>query len=317
LNLSGWEYLAVAGAGVAAGAVNALAGGGTLISFPVLVGVGVPPVRANVTNTVSLVPGYLSGSWAQRDDLKPELAGARVLAVVAAAGGLAGSVLLLAIPPRWFRTAVPFLIVASCVLLLFQDRLRDFLAARGAVTGPRTAEKGVAGDESSGGAPAGADPAGADPGDAAPGGADPAGAGGEAPDPDVPDPDPTPPASGTFGMRPSPALSAAIFGAAVYGGFFGAGLSIMVLAILGVFSYRPLTELNALKQALSFVINLVAAVFFAFSGKVVWSLAAVIAVASLAGGFMGGRVVTWIDPGALRNLVVAIGFVVAIVFWVA
>ena len=131
------------------------------------------------------------------------------------------------------------------------------------------------------------------------------------------DPDVIRPAAGTFGSRPSPALSAAIFGAAVYGGFFGAGLSIMVLAILGVFSYRPLTKLNALKQALSFVINLVAAAFFAFSGKVVWSLAAVIAVASVAGGFTGGRVVTRIDPRALRNLVVAIGLVVAIVFWVA
>jgi uncharacterized membrane protein YfcA len=307
LNLSTWDYLAVAGAGVAAGAVNALAGGGTLISFPVLVGVGVPPVRANVTNTVALVPGYLSGSWAQRDDLTPELAGARVLAVVAAVGGLAGSVLLLAIPPRWFRTAVPFLIVASCVLLLFQDRLRDFLAARGAVTRPGAAGKEVGGEDSGRGVPTAVDPGGADPG----------GAAGEAPDPDVADPDGTRPAAGTFGSRPSPALSAAIFGAAVYGGFFGAGLSIMVLAILGVFSYRPLTKLNALKQALSFVINLVAAAFFAFSGKVVWSLAAVIAVASVAGGFTGGRVVTRIDPRALRNLVVAIGLVVAIVFWVA
>jgi uncharacterized membrane protein YfcA len=260
LNLSAWDYLVAAAAGAAAGGVNALAGGGTLISFPALVAVGVSPVPANVTNTVSLVPGYLSGSWAQRDDLRPELAGAKVLALVAAAGGLAGSVLLLAIPSSAFRAAVPYLIVLSCVLLMVQDRLRAALVKRGATI------KGE-GDESS------------------------------------------------FSNELSPLLLSAIFLAAVYGGFFGAGLSIMVLAVLGIFSYRPLNKLNALKQALSFVINMVAAVFFAFSGKVVWSLAAVMAVTSLLGGYGGGRVATRIDALLLRRIVVVFGVAVAISFW--
>src|ERR1700722_16537213 len=109
------DYLAAAGAAGAAGAINALAGGGTLVSFPTLVALGVPAVAANVTNTVALLPGYLAGSWAQRDDLRPQLRPARLLAVVAVAGGLGGSVLLVRIPGQVFRAAVPYLILASCL----------------------------------------------------------------------------------------------------------------------------------------------------------------------------------------------------------
>jgi len=283
LNLSTLDYLAAAAAAAAAGAVNALAGGGTLISFPTLVAIGVPPVNANVTNTVSLVPGYLTGSWAQRDDLKPQMGGARILVGVAAAGGLAGSIVLLAIPAQAFRLAVPYLIVLSCVLLLLQDRLRVYLAARGARV-------------------KGAGPA-SEPVDASAGGADgqPAAGVGER--------------HGT--SSPSAALVASVFAAAAYGGFFGAGLSIMLLAVLGMFSWEPLTKLNALKQALAFVVNLVAAVFFAFSDHVVWSLVLVMAAASMVGGLLGGRVVTVIDSGLLRKLVVVAGLAVAVSFWVA
>ena len=97
------------------------------MSFPTLVGLGVAPVNANVTNTVALVPGYLGGSWAQRDELIPQLEKARALSVVSAAGGLAGSVLLLTIPGHAFRAAVPYLILLSCLLLLGQNRVRRLL----------------------------------------------------------------------------------------------------------------------------------------------------------------------------------------------
>jgi hypothetical protein len=106
-----------------------------------------------------------------------------------------------------------------------------------------------------------------------------------------------------------------VFVAAVYGGFFGAGLGIMLLAVLGLFSTEPLGRVNALKQALSFVINLVAAVFFAFSGEVRWQLVPVMAAASIVGGVLGGRLVRVIDPTMLRRVVVVAGFAVAIVFW--
>jgi uncharacterized protein len=108
-----------------------------------------------------------------------------------------------------------------------------------------------------------------------------------------------------------------VFAAAIYGGFFGAGLGIMVLALLGLFSTRPLTELNALKQVLSLIINGVAAVFFVFSGHVVWQLVPVMAAASIVGGTAGGRLVRVIDSTLLARLVVVAGVAVAITFWVA
>ncbi len=265
MNLSGLDYLAAAGAAAVAGAINALAGGGTLVSFPTLVAIGVPAVPANVTNTVSLVPGYLGGTWAQRDDLKPQAERGRPLLVAAALGGIGGSVLLVSIPSHAFRVAVPYLILASCGLLLFQDRIRDRLR------------------------PPGFDLA-------------------ASADPD----DPAVDEAAHWRI----ALLVSVFASAVYGGFFGAGLGIMLLAVLGLFSAEPLVKVNALKQALSFVVNLAAAVFFVFSGKVVWELVPVMAAASIVGGVTGGRLVQVIDAALLRGLVVAIGVAVAIAFWV-
>jgi uncharacterized membrane protein YfcA len=108
-----------------------------------------------------------------------------------------------------------------------------------------------------------------------------------------------------------------VLAVAVYGGFFGAGLGIMLLAVLGLFSTEPLGRLNALKQALSFLVNVVAAVFLAFSGHVQWQLVPVMATASVLGGSMGGRLVRVIDIEMLRRLVVVVGVVVAVVFWVS
>jgi uncharacterized protein len=263
VHLSGLDYLAAAGAAAAAGGVNALAGGGTLISFPTLVGIGVPSVAANITNTVSLVPGYVGGSWAQRDDLRPQAKRARPLLAASLLGGLAGSILLVSIPAHAFRVAVPYLILASCMLLLMQDRIRDRLR-----------------------------PA-------------------------------SPDGEGQLGSTRSesgprnPGLPAAVFAGAVYGGFFGAGLGIILLAVLGLFSDEPLAKVNALKQALSLAANAVAALFFVFSGHVVWELVPVMAASSIVGGIGGGRLVKVVDAVVLRGLVVLAGIAVAVVFWVA
>jgi hypothetical protein len=107
-----------------------------------------------------------------------------------------------------------------------------------------------------------------------------------------------------------------IFFAAIYGGYFGAGLGVMMLAVLGLVLDDSLTRLNALKQSLSFVINIAAALFFLFSGKVLWTAAAVMAVGALAGGVLGGRVASRIQPIVLRWIVIAVGLVVAAVYFV-
>jgi uncharacterized membrane protein YfcA len=260
LHLTGPDFAAAAAASIVAGAVNALAGGGTLISFPTLVGLGVPAVEANVTNTVSLLPGYLAGSLAQRKDLQPQVVHSRWLAAVGGLGGLGGSVLLVTIPGHAFRAAVPYLIVLSCALLLFQDRIRSLVFG-----GPQS----DAIDEAQ---------------------------------------------RARQHVVPRTAL---VFLSAVYGGFFGAGLGIMLLAVLGLFSNDPLSKVNALKQALSFLINLVAAVFFAFSGHVLWAAVPVMAIGSMVGGLVGGRLVPVIREPMLRYSVILAGVAVAISFWVA
>jgi uncharacterized membrane protein YfcA len=288
VSLTALGYAAAGGAAVAAGVVNAIAGGGTLISFPALLGLGVPAVTSNVTNTVSLLPGYLSGSWAQRKELAPQVEHARGLASLGGLGGLGGSILLIALPSRDFRVAVPYLIVVSCALLLAQDRLRAALQKRALADDP-PGSSGAAPPASSGAAPPGSS------------GAAPPGSSGAAPPADT---------------GPHKALQAVlVFVAAVYGGFFGAGLGIMLLAVLGLFRRGPLSGANALKQALSFVINLVAAVFFLFSGRVAWGIVPVMAAGSLAGGLLGGRLVPVIPERLLRRVVVLAGAAVAASFW--
>src|SRR5205085_9485875 len=117
-------------AAIGAGFVNALAGGGSIFTFPVLVAVGVPPVTANVTNTIALCPGYFCGVIAQKRDLAGQ--GARLLALlpVAALGGVAGAWLLIRTSDEAFRHLVPVLVLGACLLLALQDRIRAMLQRR-------------------------------------------------------------------------------------------------------------------------------------------------------------------------------------------
>src|SRR5262245_6304527 len=182
------ELVAVGVVAILGGAVNALAGGGTLITFPVLTALGVPAVAANVTNTVALCPGYLGGALAQRGDLRDQRARLARLLPAALAGGLAGGLLLLGSGERAFRALVPFLILLASLLLAAQGGVRRLLVAR------------------SGGAP----------------------------------------------VRGAERWSAlAVGAAAVYGGYFGAGLSVIVLAALGLLLHESLTRLNAAKQVVA------------------------------------------------------------------
>lgn len=248
-------------AGLLAGIVNAVAGGGSLISFPALLALGIPAVPANVTNTVALCPGYLTGAVAQRRDLAGQRNRLLSLTLVAASGGLAGSLLLLNTNEGTFSALVPYLILLACGLLAAQDVLRNMIVRRRRST--QTATHGDAPSRAA--APA--------------------------------------------------VLNAAVFFAATYGGYFGGGLGIVLLAILGILIDAPLTNLNATKQVLSTVINIVAALFFVFSGEVIWPIAAAMGGASLVGGHLGGRLASRLPPVTLRLVVVAYGSVVIIAIW--
>ncbi len=247
----GWELVPVCLAAVGGGFVNAIAGGGTLITFPMLTAVGVPPVIANVTNTVALCPGYVGGTLAQRRDLAGQKKRMWMLLPTGILGGITGGVLLLSTSDATFRKLIPWLILTAVILLAFQDRLRNAILSR--MNGASHPHEGWA----------------------------------------------IPP----------------IFVAAIYGGYFGAGLGVMMLAVLGLSLDDSLTRLNALKQSLSFVINTAAALFFLFSGKVVWMAAVVMAVGALAGGVLGGRVASRLKPSILRWAVIAVGLVVAGVYF--
>lgn len=247
------DMVLVALAAVAAGAVNALAGGGTLITFPMLVAVGVPAVAANVTNTVALCPGYLGATFAQMKDLRGQEKRLRFLVPASILGGVVGGVLLLNTGERLFRDLIPYLILLASGLLAIQGPVRTWITSR-------------------------------------------RGAGAAAP-------------SEAWAMIP-------VGLAAVYGGYFGAGLSVIVLAVLGLVLDDSLTRLNALKQSVSFSVNVAAAIFFLFSGQVLWWVALVMAVGALAGGVLGGKLAGKIQPSVLRWLVVTIGIVVAVIYLV-
>jgi len=246
------ELILVAASAVAAGAVNALAGGGTLITFPILIAVGVPAVAANVTNTVALCPGHIGSMFAQRAGLRGQAALLWKLLPAGAAGGLLGGVLLLATGEKAFREAVPFLLLAASAILALQDRVRGWLLRR-------AERRGLV--------------------------------------------------AGHAGWAP-----VVVSAASVYGGYFGAGLGVILLASLGAVLEDSLTRLNALKQAISLVVNVAAAIFFLFSGQIVWSAAVVMAVGALAGGTVGGRLAQYVSAQVLRRIVVGIGVVLALVY---
>ncbi|GGY13290.1 UPF0721 transmembrane protein [Streptomyces djakartensis] len=128
--MSVWEALAVFAAGIGAGAINTVVGSGTLITFPVLLAIGLPPITANVSNTLGLVPGAISGAIGYRAELRGQGRRALVLGTTALIGGLGGAILLLALPSEAFDTIVPVLIALALVLVLFQPRLARALQRR-------------------------------------------------------------------------------------------------------------------------------------------------------------------------------------------
>lgn len=248
------SYILAALAAIAAGMINALAGGGTLITFPVLMAIGLPAISANVTNTVALCPGYLGGTLAQSNDLKDQKKRLWVVLPAGILGGLVGGILLLKTGEKLFTDLVPFLILLASSLLAIQNPVRKWLTQRQEEGKARTG-------------------------------------------------------SGSWTFLP-------IFLAAIYGGYFGAGLSVIILAVLGLILNDSLTRLNALKQGIAFVTNVAAALFFVFSGKVDWIVAIVMAVGALLGGALGGKLASRIKPATLRWVVVLIGFTVGMIYLV-
>jgi uncharacterized membrane protein YfcA len=280
-------------AGFLAGAVNAVAGGGTLLTFPALLASGLSPVAANVTNTVAVWPGYLSGAATYRTELRRERSRLVRLGAVATAGGVVGTIALLTAPEKVFAALVPYLVLGATAALAVQPWLSRRLAARRpAPAGPATSA--VPADGAAGG------PASASDGAAAGSRTDQSGRAGAGP-------------SGRAGLPIG--LLAATFVGAVYGAYFGGGLGIILLAVLALGTGETLARLNGTKTALSLIINTVALLGFAAFGPIDWLSALLVAPASLAGGAVGGRLAQRLHPAVLRAAVVIFGAAVGGYLW--
>jgi uncharacterized protein len=242
------EVLAVLAAGVAAGTINTVVGSGTLVTFPVLLAVGYSPVTANVSNCVGLVPGSVAGAIGYRRELAGQGRRALRFGLASLLGAITGAVLLLVLPESAFNAIVPAFIVLALLLIVFQRRLQERLAAYRAEH-----------HEHGAGWP-----------------------------------------------------RAAVYGAGVYGGYFGAAQGILLIAILGLALPDDLQRINALKNVLAGLVNLVAGIVFVLVADVAWAAAGLIAVGSGLGGVLGARYGRRLPEPVLRGVIVVVG-VVAIV----
>jgi uncharacterized membrane protein YfcA len=241
--MSVWEIIVIAIAGAAAGTINTVVGSGTLITFPVLLAFGYAPVTANVSNTIGLVPGSVSGSIGYRRELAGQRERALRLGAMSVLGGITGAVLLLVLPASAFKDVVPVFIALALVLTVLQPRLNRRLAEH------------VAAHEGS----------------------------------------------------ESPFTPVAVYITGVYGGYFGAGQGILLLAIFGVLLPQSLHRSNALKNVLAGTVNGVAGLYFIFAAHVDWGPAAIIAATSVVGAQIGARYGRRLHPDVLRALIVVVG----------
>ena len=250
-SLSVLALAAVFVASVLGGGINAIAGGGTLLTFPALVGLGVPALTANATSTVALWPGALSSMWGYRGELRGARAWVVRLTLPSVAGGAVGAWLLLRTPPDRFARIVPFLVLGATLLFMAQGPMMRRLRRAG-------------GDA-----------------DTAAGGRDPE-------------------------LAPW-VFVAAQFAIGVYGGYFGAGIGILMLAGLGLMGFTNIHRMNGLKNWGAVCMNGVAAGAFALSGIVDWPVALAMASGGLLGGYAGARLAQRVGQQRVRRAIVVIG----------
>jgi uncharacterized protein len=243
------QMLVGAGAALLAGFVNAIAGGGTLLTFPALVAAGLAPLTANATSTVALLPGALSSMLGYRGELVGARRWAALFAVPSLLGGAIGAALLLRTPSAAFDRIVPWLVLGATALFLAQRPLLRIV--RGARDHP--------GDEL------------------------------------------------LTAQPPSAGLLVGQLAAGVYGGYFGAGIGILMLAALGLMGFTNIHRMNGLKNWGGFCMNLVAAATFAASGIVRWPVALGMALGSVAGGYLGARAALRVPQDVVRGAVAAVG----------
>jgi uncharacterized membrane protein YfcA len=250
--VTGAEQLAVLAAGLGAGVLTSTIGVASLLSFPVLIALGIPPVVANASNTVGLVPAGLSGSFGYRHELREHPRVTLAVLVTCAAGAVLGAVLLLALDPSVFEAIVPWLILFTCLLVGAQPRISAWVRRRR--TGPDAHRPRTL-------------------------------------------------------MSPVTTFFAALTG--VYGGYFGAGSGVMMVAVLGLGLDLELRIVNALKTLAVMAGNVVAGLIFVLVADLDWAAITLLALGSVVGGYVGARVGRRLPPALFRVLVVCAGITAA------
>ena len=261
--------LAIFAAGLAAGTINTVVGSGTLITFPTLLAFGYPPVLANVSNNVGLVPGVASGVYGYRSELGGQRRRLIRLGSASVCGGLVGAILLLTLPQSAFKAIVPALIGVAVVMVIIQPRLAKWVAER------QRARAALA-------TPDGA-------------GADGASAVAVAAPPKVEE---------AIG---GPVLWVLVFLAGIYGGYFGAAQGVLLIGMLGIALNDSLQRINAAKNVLAGLVNGLAAVVFILATHIDWGVAGLIAAGSIIGGQVGARIGKRLPPWGLRVVIVCVG----------
>jgi uncharacterized membrane protein YfcA len=251
---------ALVASAIAAGAMNAMAGGGTILTFPTLIFLGMPAIMANATSTVALLPGAVASMAGFKEDVLRYKGWLKTLFVPSLAGGVLGSVLLLRTSEKTFAHLAPVLILLATVLFM----------ARGALSRRFLPQQEGGGD-----------------------------------------PDPSQLSRGRW--IAATLLQLAV---AVYGGYFGAGIGILMLALLGFLGLQDIHAMNGLKNFFNLCINCVAAGYFILRGAVSWPEALILAIGAVVGGYSGARFSKRIGQEKARAAVVVIGLLVtAILAW--
>ena len=248
------HYAVLTLASFLAGAINSVAGGGTLLTFPALLAVGVPPVLANGTSTVALVPASLSALWGYRKEGAQNTRDLANMAVPSLLGGLVGALLVIWAGNATFGKLVPWLVLGATVLFIVQDPIRRWLDRKRAIG------QGNAGE-------------------------------------------------GAIDAEGNVGLGGIVFQffVAVYGGFFGAGIGILMLASLGMMGLRDIHRMNRIKNFAAVCINGIAALTFALKRQVDWPVAGLMTVGAIAGGYLGADMARRVGQANVRRIVVGIG----------
>ncbi len=242
-----WRVALLFVAGVAAGVSNGVAGGGTFITFPTLLALGIAPLQANVSSTVGLVPSVLAGVRVFRRELANHHATLRRLVPACVAGSIVGTALLLVGSAHTFAVLVPWLIGTATTLFAAAPLITRALARR------------------------------------------------------------HPP--GAHGVVRSRTLAVGVFLASIYGGYFGAGLGIVLLAVLALSLPEEILTLQGIRVALGLLTNTVAALVFVVRGHLALVAVGILLVSTLLGGWLGASLMRKLSPVVVRSLVIAIGVV--------